>query len=108
MIQRLNAMPMRTESSLGLVPKVSVVVAVHDYRQKTDRHFDQVFRSVKHVAGKGQRIPWLKPVRIATMPIGNLSVQHVDELGPFMLEGRKGFALIVHRDEERFEQLPGP
>ena len=52
---------------------LAVVVAVHDYRQKTDRHFDQVFGSVKHVASKGQRVARLEPVRIAAVPIGNLS-----------------------------------
>src|SRR5260221_5317112 len=42
------------------------------------------------------------------MLVSNLALQHVDKFGPFMLKGRKGFALIVHRYEKRLEQLSRP
>jgi len=67
-----------------------------------------MFGSVKHVACEGQCVSWLQPIRIATVPIGNFSLKHIKEFGALMLKGRKGLALIIHRYEEGFEQLPGP
>jgi hypothetical protein len=56
----------------GRLRLLTVALGVHDYRQEANRHLDQMFGPMKHVAGKGQCIAWFQPVSIATVPVGNL------------------------------------
>src|SRR6185503_9004217 len=84
---------------------VRILRSIDDDGQEMNGELDQPFGSMRDLATKSQCIARLQKVSIATVAILDLTLEHINEFGPGMLEAGKDFAGVVHGDEEGLEAL---
>src|SRR5471030_3461450 len=76
---------------------------VQDDRQELDGHLDELLRTVRNIALEREGIARMEDIGLLAVPVFNHTFQHMNELGAGMLEDRKSFSFVIHRDEKRFE-----